>query len=113
MWSMHVQTSSPFHLLVKKLTYRTTSRLANCPSPTPWKNMSPRHQPSISKTTGPVHKLMHAFNIHPAKYETISPCNWGPKTCPLLKISIPTSKEAAIEAAVIAHSEVSVFSDGS
>jgi len=61
----------------------------------------------------PIHEIMHACKIQPAKFESISPCSQKLGGGSQFEVCIPVSKEAAIEVATAACSEVTVFSDGS
>ena len=104
----------PFHLLVKKLMHRAATRLVTLPQSHPlemyvaW--MVNRY---VKLHWALIHEILHAFRIHPAKFESIKPCTRGPKHMHTFVTRIPGSKEEAKLEAAADRSEVSVFSDWS
>jgi len=100
----------PFQLLVKKLIYWAASRLATLPqSHLLEKHVNCASSRYIKSHRALVHEIMHAFNIHPAEFKTISTCNQGLKLKSLLITCIPASKEAAVSAVSMVQTEVFVF----
>ena len=65
----------PFHLLVEKLTHREATRLATLP----WSHCLEKHVTQavnryVKLHQVLIHKVMHAFKVHPADLESIKPC---------------------------------------
>jgi len=103
----------PFHILVEKLTHRATTRLATLPNYHPLVKhtvcMANRY---VKQHRVPLHKILHAFKIHPNNFESIRP-GWKRNSPASFATSIPATKEEAITEAAVDRSEVLVFSDGS
>jgi hypothetical protein len=59
-----------------------------------------------------MHKIMHAYELHPDDMEKIQMVIFRPKWSLAFKIHIPLSKEQAIEEIDMDIADVMVFSDG-
>jgi len=104
----------PFPLLIEKILFRATSRLATLPKSHPLKQHIRRAAARyISHHRSPAHEMLHAFRTHPIDVETISPCMHGPKWAPSFPVWVPTSKEATLEEMTSIFSEVIVYLDRS
>jgi len=102
----------PFHILVEKLTHRATTRLATLPNCHPLeKHTVHAANRYLKQHRVPLHEILHAFKIHPNKFESIRP-GWKRNAPASFATSIPATKEEAITEAAVDRSEVWVFSDG-
>jgi hypothetical protein len=67
----------------------------------------------VKRHPTPLHDLMHSFNVHPQKIETIEAVRQDAKWKPNIKIHVAESKEKAIREVQLDTSDVKVFTDGS
>ena len=104
----------PFHLLVENLVYHAASILVTLPLSHPLERhiawASVRY---VKSHRLPLHEILHAFNVHPNDFKAITPYRREPRSCMPVATSIPKTREVAIEVAMMNHSEITVFSDGS
>jgi len=101
-------------MMVRKTLYQATSRLVTLPqSHTLDKHVSSTSSRYVRSHRVPIYKILHAFNVQPAKFESITPCSHSSKCHPSFTVHIPTSKDVAVEAVNNSHSKVKVYSDGS
>ena len=104
----------PFPLLVEKIMFRATSRLATLPRSHPLeKHIRRAATRYVSHHRSPANEMLHAFRIHPIDFETIILSKHRPKWAPSFPIRVPASKEAALEGMTSIHSEVITYLDGS
>ena len=104
----------PFQLVIKKLLYRETVRMATLPRTHPMHKVFLRAANCyVRKHRSPLHELGHAFDIHPDQFETIPSFRHTACWRPALKMIVDESKEDAEENIANADAEFQVFTDGS
>jgi len=104
----------PFQLVIKKLLYRETIRMATLPRTHPMHKVFLRAANCyVRKHRSPLHELGHAFDIHPDQFETIPSFRHTARWRPALKTIADESKEDTEENIANADAEFQVFTDGS
>ena len=101
----------PFRLLVdkNKILFSAASRMATLPSSHTLEKHVKRAAARYFKChRSPTHEIMHAYNIQPTNYETITPCKHSMKWTLSFQVQIPTSKEATLVMMSMVQSKVVV-----
>jgi len=100
--------------MVKRVLYRAASRLATLPQSHPLsKHVSRAAKRYVKSHRAPMHEILHAFNVQPTRFETITLCSRSPKWHPPFSVHVSKSKADAVGAADTSHADTVVYSDGS
>lgn len=105
----------PMELLLRKILFRSATRLAYLPSSHPLSKPVCRSASRyVRKHRSPLHYIFYTTSIIPSTVETVSPVRRRPSYLPKFSTTILSEKEKALAAAISLHSTTfTVYCDGS